>query len=184
MAIRPHNEVRLRTLRLPLAQVDQAFGIVLITGPSMSLNMWRSYAQARLEAAPSTAGIMSVQCDRAFIHGLFGYEIGPVGVDRCMTIDLFIACDQIGDRIARIMITAAEDIAADQACSAIHLGSHEFRAAKIIVLEPKSLAAMSEHGYVIESMQLSKTLNPRSARICSPCWPQRPENPRGRDEPS
>jgi len=163
MVIRPDSEAQLQTLRLPAAQVDQAFGILLISGPCMTLDKWRSYAQARIKAPASAAGIVSVQCGRAFIHGLFGYEIGPADIDRCMTIDLFIACDQIGDRIVRTMIAAAEDIASDQACSAIHIGSQQFRAANVIVLEPKLLAAMSESGYVIESIQLSKTLHPETA---------------------
>ena len=75
---------------------------------------------------------MSIQCDRSFIHGLFGYEIGPIAADRYMSVDLFATCDQIGNRIARMMIAAMDHIAADQACSAIHLDSHEFQSANFL----------------------------------------------------
>jgi hypothetical protein len=84
MVICPDSEAQLQTLRLPATQVDQAFGILLIKGIPMTLAMWRSYAQERIKAASSTTGIISIQCNRAFIHGLFGYEIGPVGVNQCI----------------------------------------------------------------------------------------------------
>lgn len=163
MTIGPGSKVYLNVIPVQPAQVDQAYGSLLIDGPRMTLPTWRRYAQARIGAASSTAGLMSVQCDRSFIHGLFGYEISSIGVDRYMSVDLFITCDHIGDRIARMMVEAVDHIATDQACSAIHLDSREFRSAKIIVLEPRSLAVLCEQGYGVESMQLSKTLRPRDS---------------------
>lgn len=162
MNIGPGNEVYLNVVPVQSAKIDQAYGSLLIDGPRMTLSTWRHYAQARIGAEPSTAGLMSVECDRSFIHGLFGYEISAISVDRYMTVDLFVTYDQIGDRIARMMVDAIERIATDQACSVIHLDSPEFRSAKVIVLEPKSLAILCEQGYGVETMQLSKTLRPSS----------------------
>ncbi len=163
MTIGPGSKVYLNVVPVQPLQVDQAYGSLLMDGPRMTLPTWRRYAQARLAAAPPIAGLMSVQCDRSFIHGLFGYEIGALGIDRYMSVDLFVTCDQIGDRIARMMVEAIDHIATDQACSAIHLDSHEFRSAKIIALEPRSLAVLCEKGYGIECMQLSRKLRRQSS---------------------
>jgi hypothetical protein len=156
MTVSPGSGVHLDVVSVHPDQIDQAYGSLLLDGLHMTLPTWRHYAKARIEADASKAGLMSIQCDRSYIHGLFGYEISPIGVDRHMTIDLFIACDQIGDRIARTMVEAIDNIAFDHACSAIHIDSQDFRSAKIIVLEPRSLSVLCEQGYGICSIQFSR----------------------------
>ena len=59
----------------------------------MSLEVWRRYAVEHIDADPATAGLLSLQCDRAYHYGLLGYEILPFGSELHMTIDLFRTVD-------------------------------------------------------------------------------------------
>ena len=104
--------------------------------------------------------MLSLQCARDYIHGLLGYEILPVGSERHMTVDLFRTVNYLSQETGGSLIAAAESIAADQRCVAIHLDLPDFKDATIIALKPRSLVTLCQRGYAVDSIQLSKTLAP------------------------
>jgi hypothetical protein len=152
------NDVHLRICPLRQDQIDQAFASLELTGLSMSLTAWRRYALDRIDAGPARGGVLSLQCDRAYLHGLLGYEIVALGSERHMTVDLFRTVDYVNGKTAGSLMTTAEVIAADQRCVAIHFDLPDFHDASIIALKPRSLSILCQTGYAVESIQLSKTL--------------------------
>lgn len=152
------NDIHLRICPLRQDQIDQAFAGLELTGLPLSLTAWRRYALDRIDAGPANAGVLSLQCGRAYLHGLLGYEIVTLGSEHYMTVDLFRTADYVSDRVAGSLMATAESIAAEQRCVAIHLDLPDFHDASIIALKPRSLAILCQTGYAIESIQLSKRL--------------------------
>ena len=124
----------------------------------MSLATWRRYAMDRIEAGAARSGVLSLQCGRAYFHGFLSYEVVTLGSERHMTVDLFRTVDYLSNRAAGSLMAAAESIAVEQGCVAIHLDLPDFNDASIIALKPRSLAILCQTGYAIESIQLSKRL--------------------------
>ena len=85
----PVKDLRLTICPLQLDQIDQAFVGLDLAGLPISLTAWRRYAADRITAGPSRAGVLSLQCARAYLHGLLGYEILSFGSERHMSVDLF-----------------------------------------------------------------------------------------------
>ena len=161
MTILPTDGLRFKVCPLRPSQIDQALAMLDLTGPRMSLAAWRHYAEPRLRADPSKAGILSVQCERAYIYGLLGYETVRLGCDQTMAVDLFQALDPIGDgAITRPLIRAVESVAAGSGCSAVHFDIADFKGAQVIALRPNSLAVLCQSGYAVDSIALSKSLIP------------------------
>jgi hypothetical protein len=160
MAAFPVRSLQLKIRRLRQDQIEQAFAGLDLAGLPISPEAWRDYAKDRIGAGPLKAGVLSLQCARAYIHGLLGYEILPVGCERHMTVDLFRTVNYVSQETGGSLIAAAESIAADQRCVAIHLDLPDFADATIIALKPRSLATLCQRGYAIDSIQLSKTLAP------------------------
>ena len=154
----PLEELQLRICPLRQDQIDQAFAGLDLAGLPISPEAWRDYAMDRIGAGPSKAGVLSLQCARAYLHGLLGYEILPFGTERHMAVDLFRTVSFLRQETAGSLIAAAESIAADQRCVAIHLDLPDFKDATIIALKPRSLAALCQCGYAIDSIQLSRIL--------------------------
>ena len=152
------EDVHLRICPLSQDQIDQAFAGLELNRLPISLTAWRDYATDRINAGPSKAGVLSLQCARAYLHGLLGYEILPVGSERHMTVDLFRTAYYLSQETAGSLIAAAESIAAHQRCVAMHLDLPDFKDATIIALKPRSLATLCQRGYAVDSIQLSKTV--------------------------
>jgi hypothetical protein len=155
----PLEELQIRICPLRQDQIDQAFAGLDLAGLPISPEAWRDYAMDRIGAGPSRAGVLSLQCARAYLHGLLGYEILPLGSERHMAVDLFRTVNYLRQGTASSLIAAAESIAEDQRCVAIHLDLPDFKDATIIALKPRSLAALCQSGYAVDSIQLSKTLS-------------------------
>ena len=160
MAAFPVKSLQLKISRLQQDQIDQAFAGLDLAGLPISLKAWREYAKDRIDAGPSKAGVLLLECARGYLHGLLGYEILPIGSQRHMTVDLFRTVNYLSQETGSSLIIAAEAIAADRRCVAIHLDLPEFKDATIIALKPRSLATLCQRGYAIESVQLSKVLTP------------------------
>ena len=152
------NDVHLRICPLRQHQIDQAFAILELTGLPLCLTTWRRYALDRIDAGPANAGVLSLQCGRAYFHALLGYEIVTLGSERHMTIDLLRTVNYLSDKTAGSLMATAEKIALKQGCIAIDLDLPDFNDASIIALKPRSLAILCQTGYAIESIQLSKWL--------------------------
>ncbi|MEZ5934932.1 MAG: hypothetical protein R3F54_23965 [Alphaproteobacteria bacterium] len=158
MADAPANDLRLRIDPLRQDQIDQAYASLELTGVPMSLAAWRRYAMDRIAAGGGRAGVLSLQCNRDYLHGFLGYEIVAVGSERHMTVDLFRTVDYVSDNTAGSLMAGAEAIAAKQGCVAIHLALPDFSDASIIALKPRSLAILCQAGYAVDAIRLSKRL--------------------------
>ncbi len=154
----PVEDLQLRICPLRQDQIDQAFAGLDLARLPLSPVAWRRYAMDHIDARPSKAGVLSLQCARAYLHGLLGYEIVVLGSERHMAVDLFRTVNYLSQETAGSLIAAAESIAAEQRCVAIHLDLPDFKDATIIALKPRSLAALCQSGYAVDSIQLSKTL--------------------------
>ena len=122
----------------------------------MNLATWRRYAMDRIS---EKAGLLSLQCRRAYLHGLLGYEIVALGEENHMTVDLFRTVECLRDSTSGSLMAAVEAIATEQGCVAIDLDLSDFQDASIVALKPRSLAFLCRTGQAIDSIQLSKRLN-------------------------
>ena len=154
----PARDAQLRICPLRESQVDKAYASLELSGLPISLPEWRRYACNRINAGPAKAGVLSLQCSRAYFYGLLSYEVVTLGAERRMTIDLFQSADYVGDSVAGSLMVAAESIAMEQGCVEILLDLPEFRNSTIIALKPRSLAILCQNGYAIDTIQLSKRL--------------------------
>ena len=160
MAALPLKSLQLKIRRLHQDRIDQAYTGLDLAQLPISSEAWRDYAKARIDAGPSKAGVLSLQCARGYLHGLLGYEILPLGSERHMTVDLFRTVNYLSQETGGSLIEAAEAIAAGQRCIAIHLDLPDFKDAAIIALKPRSLSTLCQRGYAIDSIQLSRMLAP------------------------
>ena len=119
-------------------QIDQAFPVVQTIAPDLDVERWRDFAAAilsvhelefedkstgRKEAAePRPRGIMTVQNERGYIHGLFSYTVEEhlrhgrvLDVENFIVLDLF---DMAG--AADELLNAMDRLAEDLGCTAIH----------------------------------------------------------------
>ncbi|MDH3772154.1 MAG: hypothetical protein OET79_14370 [Nitrospirota bacterium] len=143
---------------LGAGQIHQAFGLLEISDIPMSLEQWLTYARRHITASPSASGIISAQCPRAYIHGLYSYETIECKAEKHMVIDLFIVPNQFGQHIGESLIDSAERIARKYLCSRISLDFRRVKAADVIAISPKPLVSLCRGGYSIDSVQLSKKL--------------------------
>jgi len=110
---------------LGLRQIDQAYPLVRAIAPDLPVERWRAFAMALIgpSARPAApAGIMTVQNERAYIHGLFSYaaredlRFGQIlSVDNFVVLDLFNLPDA-----ASSLIQSMEALARALDCTAIH----------------------------------------------------------------
>jgi hypothetical protein len=119
-------------------QIDQAFPVVQTIAPDLDVERWRDFAAAvlsvqelesedgltgRMEAiALRPRGIMTVQNERGYIHGLFSYMVEEhlrhgrvLAVENFIVLDLF---DMAG--AADELLNAMDRVAEDLGCTAIH----------------------------------------------------------------
>jgi hypothetical protein len=154
----PAKDAQLRICPLRESQIDQAYASLELIGLPISLGDWRRYACNRINAGPAKAGVLSLQCGRAYFHGLLSYEVVTLGAESRMAIDLFQTVDYVSDSAAGSLMVAAESIAVEQGCVDILLDLPDFKDSTIIALKPRSLAILCQTGYAIDSIQLSKRL--------------------------
>jgi len=96
----PVEDLQLRICQLRQDQIDQAFAGLDLARLPMSPAAWRDYATDRINAGPSRAGVLSLQCTRAYLHGLLGYEIVVLGSERHMAVDLFRTVNYLSQETA------------------------------------------------------------------------------------
>lgn len=148
----------------PLAkrQIDQAFPLVRAIAPGLDVERWRAFAGALIgRPGPSVApsGIMTVQNDRGYIHGLFSYtrerhlHHGPIlSVENFIVLDLFDPA-----AAASTLLRAMDGVAKALGCTAIHTNLPEQYAAlpdtRGVVLD-----YFRDEGHAVESLRLCKQL--------------------------
>lgn len=109
---------------LGMRQIDQAYPLVRAIAPDLPVERWRSFATARIGASATPGmptGIMTVQSDRGYIHGLFIYaERDDLRHGKTLSVDNFIVLDlfNVADA-ASSLIQSMETLAKALGCVAI-----------------------------------------------------------------
>ena len=124
----------MKTQPLKLEKIDQAYGLVRLTAPQISLEAWRDFARSLI--SPSEApesGILTVEDDCGCIMGLVGYVIDR-DLDHGRTLlaknlNALDGTENINQEVAFALIKAMEDLARDKRCGAIRTIIHEPEAA-------------------------------------------------------
>jgi hypothetical protein len=103
--------------------VAQAFPLVSMIVPNLTLNRWRAFAQARMAARRGGAeqGIFAVRNPAGYIHGLVFYEISEdLRQGRVLLASNLIAAESVGrDEAVGALIRAIENLARARNCAAV-----------------------------------------------------------------
>ncbi|MGQ9368129.1 hypothetical protein [Azospirillum sp. ST 5-10] len=110
---------------LDRGQIDQAFPLVRTIAPELTVERWRAYAGAaigRRGGAAATRGIMTVQNDRGYIHGLFSYSVEEnLRCGRILVVDDFIVLDLFDvAAAASTLLRSMDGLARSLSCRSIH----------------------------------------------------------------
>ena len=108
--------------RLPAAQIEQAFPLLRLAAPEVSLAQWHHYALAILAGQqPATSGIIAVRGPQDYISGLFAYQVEQ-NLQCGSTLQARdVVAAGIGWRgLMAAMVAAMADVASQHRCDAIH----------------------------------------------------------------
>lgn len=107
---------------LGVEQIDQAFPLVQVIRPGISLEEWQTYASGMMSSTDRRTGIMTVQT-QGYIYGLFGYRIEPdlqqgcrLRVEDPVTLDLFHPAGT-----AAALVAAVDSLTEAFGCTAVHV---------------------------------------------------------------
>ena len=124
----------MKTQTLNSQKVDQAYGLVRLAAPQISLEDWRDFARSSI--SPSEApesGILTVEDESGYIMGLVGYVVDyDLEHGRTLIAKNLMALadtDKGRQEVAFALISALEDLASHQRCGAIRTIVHEPKAA-------------------------------------------------------
>ncbi len=116
---------------LDAKQVAQAFPLVRILDPHLTLDSWLSYAQAFIEPSRNFGrrDIITVQSRQGYIHGLAACRLKPVlHGGRVLEVENFVCLDLTGgQRATSTLLRATESCARNWNCSYIRLSLLEPR---------------------------------------------------------
>ncbi len=148
-------------------QIDQAFPVVHAILPDLGVERWRAFAAAVLDRAqvaddarvPRT-GIMTVQNERGYIHGLFSYATEEnLHHGRILSVDNFIVHDLFNlSGAAAVLLHAMDGIARGLGCSAIHTNLPPAYSTSANDCNPV-LNCFREGGHALETLRLCKPLD-------------------------
>lgn len=144
-------------------QIAQAFTLVRLLDPGLTLDRWWVYASQFVGAGQNARrGILAAQNEQGYIHGLAFYRIGPdLRHDRILEVENFVTFDLTGGRrAASTLLTGVETWAQRQRCCRIRL----------CLLDPKLRQALRDPanpqsdlfqtaGYEDEPFHLGKSLS-------------------------
>ncbi|TWB75124.1 hypothetical protein FBZ87_104223 [Nitrospirillum amazonense] len=142
------------TRPLDARQIDQAYALMRPFYPDLTVERWRDHAQALL-APGSRGGIVTVQLDHRYMHGLFSYLLVPDLDHRLgLQVDVFVALDLFDPEGAGDALLAEMDrIARRHGCDAIHITLPDSQ-----VKAHPSLARFRALGHLPEGRRLCKHL--------------------------
>jgi len=149
---------------LPAEKVAQAFPL-LQTVSEMSLDQWQGYANERLVPAPSVvgehSGIVSVENDRGYIYGLFGYQVDvDLQCGRVLRCENLVALHMFDpEAVVNALVEAMESLAKSKKCRAVHVrvprrAHYESDGGSLTV------QLLRNAGHVVEAVELCKPLAP------------------------
>ncbi len=105
---------------LSSGQVAQAYPLLALSGSGLDPERWRSLALALLaEAAPPPAGIMTLQSEQGYIHGLFRFRVVAEPGGRTLRIDDLYGLDFFDRSLARALNEVLDGLAREYTCVAI-----------------------------------------------------------------
>lgn len=150
---------------LTAEQVAQAFPLIQSAVPHLTLERWNGFVDLVAKLASGAerrqAGIMTIQNNRGYIHGLFSYTVeASLHHGRVLSIDNFVAFDMVDrDKAIEAMFEAMDDIAYGLGCQAIHV-----RLPERVATPPNGrqglLRKFEEANHRIETVGLCKDLRP------------------------
>jgi hypothetical protein len=121
---------RLKVRSLTDQAIAQAFPLVQLTLPDLTLDDWTKFAVDNITGSKTTeGGILTVVDERGFILGLLDYTIDrDLAHGRTLMVKNFVALDFLDTSrkdIATVLIQAMEKLAGQHGCSAIHTLVHQ-----------------------------------------------------------
>jgi len=104
-------------------QIRQAFPLIRLIMPHLTLESWVRYAEALCRWERGPEGILSAQGEDGYIYGLACYRVAPdPQFSRTLVVEHFVALDLFdGSATSRTLIDAIEWTAHDQHCAQVHL---------------------------------------------------------------
>jgi hypothetical protein len=146
-------------------QAAQAFPLIQTIAPNLTLERWNEFVQRLIDPTGPVqarrAGIVTLQSERGYIHGLFCYTVEvDLQHGHVLSVENFIALDLIEHEAAvRALFDTMEETAYDLGCHAIHVHLPEGLAA---VPENRQwlLRILEGAGHAVETLRLCKHLRP------------------------
>ncbi len=111
----------------PLApeRIAQAFPLVMVLDPGLTLDRWSNFAAAFVRSldSPEPREIITVQNEQSYIHGLASCRLRrDLRHDRVLEVENFVSLDLTGHKCAaRALLEGMEALARDWNCSHICL---------------------------------------------------------------
>jgi GNAT superfamily N-acetyltransferase len=148
---------RYRIRDLPATQFTQAYPLIQLTGSAIGLEDWLRHAERLIRGrAPGEAGIVSLQTERGYIHGVFLYSIDQcLDCGRVLEAETVVAPEILDRSIAATLIEAIIAHARLHDCDAIHISLPALPEAAA-TLAPALRAA----GFTTEAVRLGRSLRP------------------------
>jgi hypothetical protein len=151
---------RLEVRSLTDQAIAQAYPLLQLTLPDLTLEDWTKFAVQQLAGSKTTeGGILTVVDERGFILGLLDYTIDrELSHGRTLVVKNFVALDFLDTTkkdIATVLIQAMEKLAGHRGCSAIHTLVHQSDT------EPRKawiMDLLETHGHKPQRVNLCKSL--------------------------
>jgi hypothetical protein len=151
---------RLEVRSLTGQAIAQAYPLLQLTLPDLTLADWTKFAGHHLAGSKSTeGGILTVVDERGFILGLLDYTIDRELLHgRTLMVKNFVALDFLDTSrkdIAKVLIQAMEKLADQRGCSAIHtlVQQSDTEPPQTWIME-----LLESHGHKPKRVNLCKTL--------------------------
>lgn len=150
---------------LPHRQVDQAFPLVQLAAPGLTLDRWRAYAAALVGAGnghghrPQPQGIVTAQDAKGYIHGLFCYAVqDDLSLGRALGVQHFVVGSLFDPRgVADTLLDCMESIARELECTAIHADLSRIQASPARCHD-LFVERFESHGHRPDGVRFSKRL--------------------------
>lgn len=144
---------------LMASQFRQAFPLIRLMVPHLTLDSWVCYAEALCRGDSGAGGIVSAQGEDGYIYGLVCYRVAPSPqLGRTLVVEHFVALDLFdGSAAIRALIDAIERIARDRHCARVHLTLPHART-ELGRIDGSLHGSFREAGYEVDSVTLCKRL--------------------------
>ena len=143
-------------------QIPQAFPLISVTAPGLSLERWEDYASSFFgPSGPAMTGeIVTVQNAEGYIYGLAICNPRPdLCHGRILEVENFVSLDLTGGRrAASVLLKAAEDRARAWDCACICISLLGIDNSEPCARGHPAVLLFQTAGYVGESKRLAKSL--------------------------